>query len=851
MENYRDLLAHYDIEDPRKKQFLVDHLFDVSRITKRIGSTVGLSNISELIGLLHDLGKYKYEFQLYIKGKYRGNVNHTSAGAGLLEHIETIVKSRSSAEVNINHKVSMIYKEVLQYPILSHHGLYDIIDKNHNYRTKIRLEYNNDTAEMKKALEFFEFLNSEYIKANNKSIYDLYFEGLMEFEHIYLKLKDMARRFNEETDRLNEKIKRKKALHFYYGALIRLLLSILKEADIYDSSNYYRTDRDKIYSVDDINIIWNQMGESVEALYAKFEDKKKSELDIVRTELANELYEHSIIRKNGAYKLDMPVGAGKTFAALRYAIGNCNKFNKSRILYCTAYLSVLEQNASEIKGVLGEEHVLEHHSNIIDDREEEIDESDQNDYKEYEYLKESWESPVILTTLVQLSNTMFKDKASNIRRFSKLINSVIIIDEIQSLPNKAIFNFNLMTNFLVNIMNCNIVHSTATPPNLDNKEALKYPCFYEDGLRESTIDNGGIETKNLSIFHRVDYYSLLGKELDEEFETKDIVNHIKSQVFNEKSTLVVLNTKRAVSNIYNELIIDSELLDSDCEVIYLTTNQCAKHRLEIIEYMKERLKDLRNFKSDRKLICVSTKLVEAGVDIDFDLVYRSLAGIDSIIQCGGRCNREGKKPIKGKLFIIKYKDENLTYLKEIQKQRTASESALKLLRISEENDEPIDIEQACDYYFHKLFSNEEIGGRSLEFPIKEDDTIFDLLTTNPKGLENYRNEHNKDAEFIIKHGFKTAGKEFDLIKENTLSVIVQYKNEQLINEFYEAIENNRFYDIKSILKRLQPYTINIRKNNEYENYLIKELDGEVFILRKDAYNKEVGIIKSELQSLVF
>lgn len=839
MGNYGELLAHYDKDDSKKKQLLVNHLFDVSRISKKIGSSVGLPNSCELLGLLHDVGKYKDEFQLYIRGKYKGVVNHSSTGAVILDNIEIELKGRYSDERDISNKVWDLYKEILQYPILSHHGLYDIIDKNFNYRTKIRLD-NSDLVEMGKASDFFDFLNSEYIKVNNRSIYDLYYEGLIEFEQVYNKLKEMARKFNE-------KIQKKKALHFYYGSLIRLLLSILKEADIYDSSNYYRTNKDRVYSIQDLSAIWYQMSESVESLYAKFEDNKKSELDIVRTELANDLYCHSLESQNGAYKLDMPVGAGKTFAALRYAIGNCNKFNKSRILYCTAYLSVLEQNASSIKSVVGEEHVLEHHSNIIDDREGKIDENDQNEYKEYEYLKESWESPVILTTLVQLSNTMFKDKASNIRRFSKLIDSVIVIDEIQSLPNKTIYNFNLMTNFLVNVMNCNIVHSTATPPNLDNKDALLYPCFYKEELGKPS--NHSV-TKNISVFHRVDYYSLLGRDLDLEFETKDIVNHIKSQIKNNKSALIVLNTKKAVSNIYNELIVDRELLDSHCEIIYLTTNQCAKHRLEKIDYMKGRLEDLRNLRSKRKLICVSTKLIEAGVDIDFDLVYRSLAGIDSIIQCGGRCNREGKKLNKGKLCIFKYKDESLNYLREIQNQRTAAESALRILRIGNTDDKSINIEQACNYYFHKLFSNEEVEGRNLEFPFDED-TIFNLLTTNPKGIDNYRSKHNEDAKFKLKHGFKTAGREFDLIKENTLSVIVQYKNEQLINEFYEAVEDNRFHDIKLILKRLQPYTINIRRNDEYENYLIKELDGEVFILIKDAYNEEVGIVKSELQSLVF
>ena len=126
-----------------------------------------------------------------------------------------------------------------------------------------------------------------------------------------------------------------------------------------------RTDKDRVYLEHELCIIWSQMEKSIETLYAEFEENKESELDIVRTELANELYGHSLESQNGAYKLDMPVGAGKTFASLRYAIGNCKKFNKLRIIYCTAYLSVLEQNASSIKSVVGKEHVLEHHSNII------------------------------------------------------------------------------------------------------------------------------------------------------------------------------------------------------------------------------------------------------------------------------------------------------------------------------------------------------------------------------------------------------------------------------------------------------------------------------------------------------
>ena len=741
-------------------------------------------------------------------------------------------------------KVWDLYKEILQYPILAHHGLYDIIDNNFDYRTGIRLDYDKDGEYdfARKGLSFFNFLNKEYERLNNKSVYDLYYEGFIEFIEIDKKLRNMV-------SRLDSKSHEKKALYFYYGALVRLLLAILKDADIYDSSNYYRKYKDKVYCRNELDMIWGQMEDAIEDLYDGFNNKvNKSELDIVRTDLSNKIYKFSKRNNKGAYKLSMPVGSGKTFAALRYSIANAEKFHKSRIFYCTAFLSVLEQNASLIKEVLGDEYILEHHSNIVENFEENGDEEDQKEYLVHEYLKESWESPVVLTTIVQFSNTMFKDKSSNIRRFAKLINSVIVIDEVQSLPTKVIYNFNLMTNFLTCIMNCNILHCTATQPNFDNRDVLRYPCFYGDKLKESSIIHS---IQNPEVFDRVDYYSLLGEDLNTVLNTEEIVSHIKGQLENEMSALIVLNTKRAVSNLYNELLENGRIQDLDCEIIYLTTNQCPKHRLEIIEKMKKRLKNLRDDKGRKKLICVSTKLVEAGVDIDFDLVYRSLAGIDSIIQCGGRCNREGKKSSKGKLFIFEYGDESLKYLPDLEKQRTAAKSALRSLRRESFIDSRINIEKACDYYFRKLFSNEEAEGKYLEYPINKEDTILNLLTTNPIGKADYRIKHDKKPYFKLKQEFKTAAVNFDLIKENTISVIVHYNNAELIESLYEAIDCNNYYDIKMILKKLQPYTIAIRRSEEYENYVSKELDGEIFILNKEAYDEKVGLLKGGLQSLIY
>ncbi len=536
MNKYKELLAHYNEEDGKvKKQLLIDHLFEVSRLSKSIGKTVDLENTSELIGLLHDVGKAEGSFQQYLKGEYRGNVNHSSAGAKILIHICNFIINKYNIK-DIKIKMLNLYVEILQYAILSHHGLYDLIDKNLEYHTQIRLDYDKNTMYdfNGNMMKFFNFLNQKYKDLNKKSIYTLFYDGFIEFTKIYKRLRKMASMYTEIKNK-------KKALNFYYGTLVRLLLSILKEADIYDSSNYYSKEKNKIYSKLELKAIWEQMSSFINDLYDKFDkDPDKSKLDIIRTKLAEQIYEFSKKYSRGAYKLNMPVGAGKTYAALRYCVANAKEFNKSKVFYCTAFLSVLEQNAYSIKDVLGDKYVLEHHSNVVEDFQGDESKDDMNSYQVYEYLKESWESPIVLTTTVQLFNTMFKGRSSNIRRFSKLIDSVIVIDEIQSLPTKVIYNFNLMMNFLTNIMNCTIIHCTATQPNYDNKDALEYPCFYGKNPLETNLIKS---IQNPEVFYRVDYYSLLGDCLNKVFKTDELINHIKKELKNENSALCICQVK--------------------------------------------------------------------------------------------------------------------------------------------------------------------------------------------------------------------------------------------------------------------------------------------------------------------
>lgn len=857
LSNLTNLLAHYDIDNIHRKQPLLEHLINVATKSKELGNLVGIGNSSQLIGLLHDFGKNSPEFQVYIKGAYNGRVNHSSEGAIILDNIqESVIKEydvpKLLKKTNLKIGIWDLYKEILQYPILAHHGLYDIIDSNFEYRTGIRLHLDalNRTNIRVRDKQYLDIIDKNYRELNDMTINELYYEGFKEFIIIYKKIMAMAPQAGPLTSTEEKRIKAK-SLHFYYGSLARLMLSILKEADIYDSSNYFRKEKDKIYSQEELESIWKSMGNSVEKLYRTFKtEDNKSELNIIRTRLADKIYDFSKKYDKGAYKLDMPVGTGKTYAGLRYAIGNANQFKKRRVFYITAFLSVLEQNANSIRELLGNDFILEHHSNIIQEHDAIEEEQDKREYEIGEYLKESWETPIILTTLVQLSNTMFKGRAANIRRFSKLINSVIIIDEIQSLPTKAIYNFNLMMNFLAKIMNATIIHSTATPPGYDNEKVLAYPCVYGNNKESQTSIIEDID--GMDVFARVDYFSLLGENFDISFNSKDINSHIKEQLENEKSALIVLNTKKAVLNLYNELSMDEDIVSENVEIIYLTTNQCPAHRLEIINLMKKKLKKIRKSMDDRKMICISTKLVEAGVDIDFDMVYRSTAGVDSIIQSGGRCNREGEKASKGKVFVLDYDEENLNHLPNIKKQREASLTALRILQRKGKSNKTINMDEAVKLYFHKLYQNEEGSGNQMEYIIKDkDDTILNLLSNNINAKRNYETKNGKKINFKLRQSFKTAATEFELIKEDTINVIVQYKNEQKINKFYEFIEKRDFYNLKRVLQELQPYTIGIRNIQEYESYVTKEMDGEILILNKEAYDNNIGLNKGDLQPLLF
>lgn len=842
------ILAHREIDEDGNvyEQTLNEHLVSTGNMAGEIGKEVGLESFMRLSGYLHDVGKADRLFQGYIRGASKSSVNHSSAGGKVF--IDFIQNGLVLNELQTK-SVFAYFKEVMVYIILAHHGLYDVIPYgSSDNKSYLRLGYDKegDYHYCEDVIPFVKRMDEYIEKHFNITFNTLIKDAYKEFEAVYVKLRRM---FNKNENRN----KRREEKEYYIACLTRLCLSIIKESDIYDSSNAFHNPKQHLWSEEETTKVWEKAYEKTENMYREYESSSDiSNLNRVRNNLARLSLDAGKTNKNGIFKMSLPTGAGKTKASLRYAVANAKNQNKKRVFYITAYLSVLEQNAKDIRDILRmDDVILEHHSNVVIDIKS-INESndDYNDYKKDTYLKESWEQPIILTTMVQFLNTLFKEKASNIRRFSKLISSVIIIDEVQSLPLKVLSNFNLMMNFMKEIMHCNIVHCTATQPILDS-EAMAYPVQYGNEVDEM-IEIIRQEDISNECFQRVDFYNMTGSNGGIKLTTEELSKHILEELQTFDSCLVVMNTKSAVSKLYDYLL-DKKL---NVEIKYLTTNLCAANRLNIISELKDKLLGNRNKGEHNKIICVSTQLIEAGVDLDFDIVFRSLAGIDSLVQCAGRCNREDKliineKKTRGKLFIIRYLEENLSRLQDIKATVDASEYAIRdYFKKHEDEDGKLVIEKLQKQYFNKYYITNQ---HAMDYAdnLRKSNMIEELGRNNPDRSSYIIGRHSEsEPKPKLYQAFKRAAENFQLIENNTTGIIVPYKNQELLDELRQAISERKYSEIKAILQKLQRYTINVYDINKLSPFIEKNSEFDVYFLLEGYYNEDIGITVSKLVDLI-
>lgn len=555
---------------------------------------------------------------------------------------------------------------------------------------------------------------------------------------------------------------------FSLSFFIRMIYSCLVDSDFLDTEafiNNNKVDRNANY---DYELFNKKLSKYIE----KFNNKER-ELNKKRTEILNNCVEKSKSEK-GLYTLTVPTGGGKTISSLAFAIGHVLEHGMDRIIYVIPYTSIIEQTGKIFKDILGYQNVLEHHSNFDFKNDEDLISH------KLKLSSENWDIPIVVTTNVQFFESLFSNKSSRCRKLHNIANSVIIFDEAQMIPTQFLTPCLMSISELVTSYKSTCILCSATQPSLKDR----FPK--EIGISEICED-----TESLYEFFRRTKVISRGK--------MEVVQ-IAEELNNCTQVLCIVNSKKHAIDIYSKLNGDG--------IFHLSTRMCPKHRNEMLNLIKERLK--------AGLPCkvVSTQLIEAGVDVDFPLVYRSMAGIDSIVQAGGRCNREGNLEVG----VVNVFEPESAYTKNMP---STIKRPIEVAKAIMARFDDILSPQAIKSYFEELYSFEGEEGLDIK-------GIFKELERGAEGCN-------------FNFNFKQVADKFKLIDENTITVIIEYDNDSkdLINKLRYTNEN------KSILRAVQPYTVNVYEN-EFDKMhganLIEVIDDGIYVLRDiRMYKNETGL----------
>ncbi|WP_164218280.1 CRISPR-associated helicase Cas3' [Virgibacillus sp. YIM 98842] len=786
-------IAHVREKD-NKIQTVCYHLLGVKKLAETFGEKLGLKHVAGLAGLLHDLGKYTDTFQKYINEvafysesteMKRGDVDHSTAGGKLLF---------SLFHNKENTPFEKLLAEIVGNAIISHHS---------NLHDYITSEIQSDYLRRVRDKELKEYENAV----------DCFFQEVMDE-------KDFNQYVSNAVNELQQFMNMSPTQSFF---LTKYIFSCLIDADRTDT----RWFEEKTIDVQDFqhDKLFASYYEKLISKLGSFKKNSKGneQINILRQQMSEQcdLYAD---KPSGIYTLSIPTGGGKTLASLRYALKHAQKFNKQRIIYVVPFTTIIEQNTQEVRNILeDEDHILEHHSNVIDEDEENDEQSDGliTKKEKLKLARDNWDSPIIFTTMVQFLNIFYAKGNRNTRRLHNLSHSVLVFDEVQKVPTKCVSLFNEALNFLKKDAHCSILLCTATQPTLENVDHFL--------LKE----RDGEIVQNLSdvskAFKRVDIIDRTERPTNND----ELAEWVKSNAEAWGSTLVILNTKSVVKELYEKLKDSSPL-----PVYHLSTGMCAAHRKDI-------LSDIRTLLNNKvPFICITTQLIEAGVDVSFKCVIRSSAGLDSIAQAAGRCNRHGEKDVQD-VYVIDHADENLSKLKEIKTGKEITGNLLvRYKKKEDEYDSSLLSQVAMDEYFRHYYQKMETD---LNYYIPQvDKEMTNLLMATRKEndyVTAYKKKYDTELPLYLTGSYKTAANHFQVIDQITTAIIVPYgKGKEIIAQLNSA---ERVDDLSTQLKRAQQYTVNVHSQEltklKQDNAIISHLEGTIYELRENWYSGEYGI----------
>ena len=750
METY---IAHIREEEKGcfVEQSIEEHCLNVARLARELiyedEDSCGLKDLAYNAGLLHDFGKYRPDFQRYIlassganqSGKVPPKAPHAIVGA---------IEARRLFD-------DPMITDTLAYCISGHHrGLYD-----HNEMER-RLRH----GEYKRWCDACEKLTS----AENLETADC---------------DDV-----DEPDDLQ--------------MAIRMLFSALVDADRLDTERFMTPD----LSAERLRIKGNYASLSTlrERLRAKtesFSSAPDTPVNRARAYFLESCRSHGAGSDPGIYTLSLPTGAGKTISSIAWALEMAIRNHHDRIIYVIPYTSIITQTAMVFREIFGKENILEHHSEVVVEQQTEDDNSDEQ-MSRLKFLTENWDAPIILTTNVQFFESLFASKPAKCRKVHSIANSVIVMDEVQALPEGFLSPILSAIDTLSEAFHCSILCCSATQPVYD--EDLNSP---DDGSDYYTpLDTRGDlvsrEAKYFVPFDRVDYH----------LEPQTVTSQeLADRLAAEYSVLCVLNSRKDAGQVYRALR-DLPKVKAD-EVIHLSRSMCSAHLRRAIETIKERMREGEPTK------VISTQLIEAGVDLDFPCVWRAHSGLGSIIQAGGRCNREGKMERRGQVFVFSLADGSRPFGNIA---RGCNATKMLLHKLSNKITDPTDPEVIAKYY--RLF-------------------FKDIPDFDTEGIEKDLTEDPEDINF------ESAADRFKLIDdEGTFPVIVPYMEEG--KALVRKIRNHEILT-REDYHQMQEYSVSLRQG-DYSTLLshgnIEQIPwGEDFIsvlVDDNCYDSVAGVVIS-------
>lgn len=784
------LIAHIRQSD-YTEQSVQEHLEAVAILARSYGEPVRLGAHAELSGYLHDMGKFTTHFTTYLKDAVLENkiaekkIDHSTAGA---KYVYEQYGGRDALQDYVVETIGMA--------ILSHHsGMQNFVQPDLKPSDYLRRVTNEQLPYYDEVVENFESITENVVKV----------------ERLIKEAKEEMKKFIQQVTPLGNN----RAI--YLTLMQKLVYSCLIDADrtntrcFEENSNESLTNNKEVFEkgydyLMETVIEWQKNSEGINELRNDMSESCDKMADL----------------PSAIYTLTVPTGGGKTFASLRYALKHAKKYNKSRIIYVVPYTTILEQNAKEVRSIIKQpEAVLEHHANVIDDTalDNDTDFYDHPHHKSMQLGRDNWDYPIIFTTMVQYLDAFYQKGTRKSRRLHNLTDAIIIFDEVQSVPYQHKELFHASINFLHAIGNSSIVLCTATQPaNSAAIKQIEVPLLITKGAEMIPhLDEVVDAFKRVNITSKV---SLEG------WDATQIANFTETLLEDRDSVLIILNTKTAARKLYREL----EMLENT-HIAHLSTSMCPMHRKEVLEGVKSKL-------GKQKVVCVSTQLIEAGVDISFESVIRSLAGLDSIAQAAGRCNRHAEREL-GEVYIIRANDENLSRLPEIRIGAEVTDNYI--LSNSEFVDRLLHPKTIETYFTHFLAQAKR------EILVTPEGLDHDLLTLLKGTLAAKRPRETKSSGM-----FKTIEKYFEAIYSPTTAVLVPYREgEEIIASLNEQIRD--FSEFNKLIKKAQQYSVNLYSHElrilDNEGLIESLYEDSILCLKEKAYDTEYGVTLEGLAKL--